>query len=105
MNRLAVIATLKPGAESKAEELVGKGPPFDPSGLGFERHSVYLAGDQALFVFEGGRLDQMMQSVIKDPSSIGAFRQWESLLDGMPRVAREAYHWESEPAGAESWGE
>ena len=105
MNRLAVIATLKPGAESKAEELVEKGPPFDPSGLGFERHSVYLAGDQALFVFEGGRLDQMMQSVIKDPSSIGAFRQWESLLEGMPRVTREAYHWESEAGRAESWGE
>ena len=105
MNRLAVIATLKPGAASKAEELVEKGPPFDPSGLGFERHSVYLAGDQALFVFEGGRLDQMMQSVIKDPSSIGAFRQWESLLEGMPRVAREAYHWESEAGRAESWGE
>ena len=32
MNRLAVIATLRPGTESKAEELVEKGPPFDPSG-------------------------------------------------------------------------
>jgi hypothetical protein len=51
MNRLAVIAKLKPGAEKEAEELVEKGPPFDPSGLGFERHSVYLEGDHALFVF------------------------------------------------------
>jgi hypothetical protein len=40
MNRLAVIAKLKPEAEKDAEELITKGPPFDPSGLGFERHSV-----------------------------------------------------------------
>jgi hypothetical protein len=32
MNRLAVIANLKRGAEKEAEELVEKGPPFDPSG-------------------------------------------------------------------------
>jgi hypothetical protein len=90
MNRLAVIAKLKPNSEALAEELVAKGPPFDPSGLGFERHSVFLTGDHALFVFEGGRLDELMRSVVKDPSSVGAFRQWESLVDGMPRVAREA---------------
>jgi hypothetical protein len=44
MNRLAVIAKLKPEAEKRAEELIAEGPPFDPSGMGFERHSVYLAG-------------------------------------------------------------
>jgi hypothetical protein len=80
MNRLAVIANLKRGAEKEAEELVEKGPPFDPSGLGFERHSVYLAGGHALFVFEGGRLDQLMQSVVTDPTSIAAFREWERLI-------------------------
>jgi hypothetical protein len=105
MNRLAVIATLRPGTESKAEELVENGPPFDPSGLGFERHSVYLAGDYALFVFEGGRLDQLMHSVINDRTSVVAFREWENLIDGTPRVAREAYHWEREGGSAEGWGE
>jgi hypothetical protein len=72
MNRLAVIAKLKPEAEKRAEELIAEGPPFDPSGMGFERHSVYLAGDHALFVFEGGHLDQLVWSVAKDPSSVGA---------------------------------
>jgi hypothetical protein len=105
MNRLAVIAKLKPEAEKRAEELIAEGPPFDPSGMGFERHSVYLTGDHALFVFEGGHLDQLMRSVIKDPSSVGAFREWEKLLDGIPRVAREAYHWERESGWSEGWGE
>jgi hypothetical protein len=59
----------------------------------------------AAFVFEGGHLDQLMQSVVKDPTSVVAFRQWEKLIDGMPRVAREAYHWERESGWAEGWGE
>lgn len=46
-----------------------------------------------------------MQSVVKDPLSVGAFREWEKLLDGMPRVAREAYHWERESGWSEGWGE
>jgi hypothetical protein len=94
-----------PKQKSVPKELIAECPPFDPSGMGFERHSVYLAGDHALFVFEGGHLDQLMQSVIKDPSSLGAFREWEKLLDGMPRVAREAYHWERESGWSEGWGE
>lgn len=105
MNRLAVIAKLQPNAEEQAEQLIAKGPPFDPSGLGFDRHAVYLAGDHAVFVFEGGRLDQLMQAVIKNPSSVGAFREWEPLIDGMPRVAREAYHWERETGWSDGWGE
>jgi hypothetical protein len=105
MNRLAVIAKLRPDMESRAEELVGQGPPFDPSGLGFDRHSVYLTGDHALFVFEGGRLDSLVRSVVKDPSTVSAFRQWEELIEGMPRVAREAFHWERESGWADGWGE
>lgn len=105
MNRLAVIAKLRPDAEERAEKLVEQGPPFDPSELGFERHSVYLAGDHAIFVFEGGRLDQLMHAVINEPSSVSAFRQWENLIDGVPRVGREAYHWERDSGWSERWGE
>jgi hypothetical protein len=105
MNRLAVIAKLRPDAEEKAEKLVESGPPFDPSGLGFDRHSVYLTGDHAVFVFEGGRLDELMHAVIHEPSSISAFREWEKLIDGVPRVAREAYHWQRDTGWSDGWGE
>jgi hypothetical protein len=105
MNRLAVIAKLKPDSEQRAEELIAMGPPFDPSGLGFERHSVFLTGDHVAFVFEGGRLDELMHSVVKDPANVGAFQAWESLLDGMPHVAREAYHWERDSGWSEGWRE
>jgi hypothetical protein len=105
MQRLAVIAKLKPDAENRATELIEKGPPFNPRDIGFERHSVFLAGDHAVFVFEGGRLDQMLHGMIRNPSSAGTFREWEPLLEGMPKVAREAYHWERGDEWPEGWGE
>lgn len=105
MQRLAVIAKLKPDAEGRATELIEHGPPFDPNDIGFERHSVFLTGDHAVFVFEGGRLDQMLQGVIRNPSAAGALREWEQLLDGMPKVAREAYYWQRGDEWPEGWGE
>lgn len=104
MQRLAVIAKLKPDAEERAAELIKEGPPFDPEGTGFQRHSVYLTSDEAVFVFEGGLLNALLQSVLQAPETSARFHAWEPLLDGMPRVAREAYSWHrgDEPNG---WGE
>jgi hypothetical protein len=104
MQRIAVIAKLKPDTEKRAAELVESGPPFDPDGLGFERHSVYLSGSHVIFVFEGGRLDHLLHGIVRDPSNIGAFGAWEPLIDGFPAVAREAYSWQRERAAA-TWGE
>lgn len=105
MQRVAVIANLKPDAEEQAAELIKEGPPFDLKGGGFERHAVYLSGDQAVFVFEGGRLDHLLQAVIRAPKASAKFRAWEPLLDGMPKVAREAYFWQRGEEWPEGWGE
>ena len=94
MERLAVIAKLRPGTEARAAELVEQGPPFSPSKIGFTRHSVFLTGDHVVFVFEGGRLNDLLRDVVRNPSSAAAMQQWESVLEGMPRVAREVYSWE-----------
>jgi hypothetical protein len=91
MERIAVIAKLKPGSEKRATELVEGGPPFDPEGLGFERHSVYLSGDHVIFVFEGARLDQLLHRVVRDPANVSSFGAWQPLIDGFPTVAREAF--------------
>lgn len=105
MQRLAVIARLKPDAQSRAAELIKQGPPFNPEDIGFERHSVFLTGDHAVFVFEGGRLEQLLQSVIRNPAAVGTMRDWEPLVEGMPKVAREAYSWERGDEWPEGWGE
>jgi hypothetical protein len=104
MKRMAVIVKLKPGAGAQAAELLEQGPPFDLQSLGFQRHAVYTVGDEAVFVFEGGRLDELMGSVAHMPEPSARFKAWEPLLDGMPQVAQEAFFWQrdDEPDG---WGE
>ena len=52
MQRVAVIANLKPDMAERARELVASGPPFDPDELGFERHHVYVSEGQVVFAFE-----------------------------------------------------
>jgi hypothetical protein len=105
MQRVAVVGRVKPEAEPRVRELLEKGPPFDPRKVGFERHSVYFTGEEIVFIFEGGKLDQLLHAVVEDPGSAGAFKAWESVLDGMPRVAREAYGWERGDEWPEGWGE
>jgi len=106
MQRVAVVATLRPGTSEQAEKLVELGPPFDPLEQGFERHMVFLAADAAVFVFEGGDARSLL-AAFTGPGAQSALGAWESLVDGTPKIAREAYSWIS-PAQAkwqEGWGE
>ena len=107
MQRFAVVATLRPGAEEEAAKLIELGPPFDPRDSGLARHTVFLGADLVIFVFEGGDARTLLAALngANGQSVLGA---WESLLDSTPRVAQEAYSWMS-PAyagrGDEGWGE
>ena len=106
MQRVAVVATLRPGTSEQAEKLVELGPPFDPLEQGLERHMVFLAADTAVFVFEGGDAHALL-AAFTNPDAQSALGAWESLVDGTPRIAHEAYSWIS-PAYAkwqEGWGE
>ena len=106
MQRVAVVATLRPGTSEQAAKLVALGPPFDPLERGLERHMVFLAADTAVFVFEGGDPHALL-AAFTDPGAQSALGAWESLVDGTPRIAREAYSWIN-PAQAkwqEGWGE
>jgi hypothetical protein len=105
MQRMAVIAKLRPGAAEEAAKLIELGPPFDPPAHQIERHTVFLAADLAVFSFEGGQVSSLLASLAgRDEQSVLA--AWEPLLDGTPVIAREAYHW-VDPARRmqESWGE
>ncbi len=58
-----------------------------------------------MFVFEGGRLDRTLQGVVRDPSSAGALRDWDPIIEGMPKIARETYYWQAGDEWSEDWGE
>lgn len=93
MERLAVIAKLKPGALEQARELIAAGPPFDPGELGFESHGVYAVGDEVVFLFEGPSADDLVRELVNDRARAASFSVWGPLLDGVPRVAHEVYYW------------
>jgi hypothetical protein len=106
MERLALIARLKPGTEVQAEELIARGPPFDPSEAGFERHSVYLSATEVVFVFEAHEVEWLIDELVANPFQwmvTEAFSQWSELVDGHPRIARAKFVWQREP-GAETEG-
>jgi hypothetical protein len=97
MERLALIARLKPGTEVQAEELIAQGPPFDPKEVGFERHGVYLSATEVVFVFEAHEVERLVDALIADPFQwmvTEAFSKWNALADGQPRIAREKFFWE-----------
>lgn len=92
MERIAVVANLRPGSAEEAERLIELGPPFDLLANGLERHSVFLAADTAVFVFEGGD-PQAVIAALTGADDQAVLGEWEELLDGTPKIAREAYCW------------
>jgi hypothetical protein len=96
LERLALIARLKPGTEVRAEELIATGPPFDPQESGFARHSVYLSASEVVFVFEAQEVEWLVEALVENPFQWmeAAFDAWRPLVEGSPRIAREKCFWE-----------
>ena len=105
MQRLAVVARLRPGAVDEAARLIELGPPFDLGKSGMERHLVFLGADTVVFVFEGGNPNVVLNALSgsDEQSVLGA---WEPLLAETPTLARDAYSWISSAYAEQSgWGE
>ncbi|MEX0815816.1 MAG: hypothetical protein WD027_00075 [Gaiellales bacterium] len=96
MERLAIVAHLKSGAEQRAAELVAAGPPFDPAEKGLAGHVVYLSAGEVIFVFEGSNVEWIVEELIDEPFQWpvnAALDAWRPLVEGVPRIARPAYVW------------
>jgi len=108
MERVAIVAHLKEGSQSRAAELLAKGAPFDLADTGIVRHSVYLSSHEIVFVFEGYEIEWVVDELIDKPfhhELQRAFAQWRAIVDEPPRMAREQFGWEqheSESAPPES---
>jgi hypothetical protein len=99
MNRLVIVARLREGARAEAEALLAGGPPFDPEVTGLARHGAYLTEDSVVFVFEDHDVEWEIDDMLGDllhPEVAKAVDSWRSLLDGPPKLSREAYFWARE---------
>ena len=95
-NQVAVVARIREGTGARARELIAQGPPFDPREMGFDRVAVYLSPGEVIFHFEGKGAAQKLADVVDDMVVSASFSAWAPLLDGVPRLAHEAYFWEAE---------
>ena len=93
--RVAVLATLLPGSRERAAEIVAEGPPYGLALAGFRRHSVFLAEDAVVFVFEGEGIERLVRELVNDPTRSAAFGVWAPILRRTPVLAHEVFHWES----------
>src|SRR5215207_5329724 len=93
--RVAVVATLLPGSRERAAEILAQGAPYGLALAGFRRHSVFLAEEAVVFVFEGPDIEGLVRDLVNDPASSASFSIWAPLLAGTPVLAREEFHWEA----------
>jgi hypothetical protein len=93
--RVAVIGKLGPGSRERASQIIAEGPPYDLGEAGFRRHSVFLAEEALVFVFEGLGIEELVRGLVDDPTRSAAFSVWGPLLEGTPALAREEFHWEA----------
>ena len=93
--RVAIVARLRPGSRERALEIIADGAPYDLGAAGFRRHSVLLAEDAVIFVFEGSGIEQLVRALVDDPTRSASFSVWGPLLEGTPTLAREEFYWEA----------
>jgi hypothetical protein len=101
MERVAIVADLKAGSQRRAAELIAKGPPFDLAETGLVSHSVYLSGDEVVFVFEAHEVEWIVDDLVDEPFHYelqAALDEWRAIVDGPPRIARERFGWERDEA-------
>jgi hypothetical protein len=93
--RVAVVATLKPGSRDQAAAILAQGAPYGIDRAGFRRHSVFLAEETVVFLFEGPGIERLVRDLVNDPVRSGGFGVWAPLLEGTPALAREEFYWEA----------
>jgi hypothetical protein len=71
--RVAVVAKLLPGSRERAAQILGEGAPYGLALAGFRRHSVFLAADAVVFVFEGPGIEGLVRNLVNDPTRSDAF--------------------------------
>lgn len=93
--RVAVVAMLLPGSRERAAEIIARGAPYGLRLAGFRRHSVFLAEEAVVFLFEGQGIEGLVRDLVNDPTISAAFGAWAPLLQGTPVLAREEFHWQA----------
>jgi hypothetical protein len=94
-----IVLPLRRRMLAQAAELVERGPPFDLAALGLERHDALLSEREAIFLFEGPRVVEAMQRLVRDRAVWQAASGWARVSPGPPRLAEQRYGWHGRSGG------
>lgn len=94
MDRLVLVARLKPDSQERARELLAERR--DPGALeaAFDRWAVFMSESEIIFFFEGRDVDKAVTAMLNDPVRSTAISPWLPLFDGPLHSAPEADFWE-----------
>jgi hypothetical protein len=89
---LAVVLPIKPGARDRAQDLLRRGPPFDPHEACLERHQAFVTEDEVVFLFEADA-QEAVERLADHAALWQAVSGWTALVAGPPRLAEGVYSW------------
>jgi hypothetical protein len=98
MDRVAIVARLKPDGRDRAEELAAKEQAAPEVEASFERRMIFLSESEVIFLFEGRDVDKAIRAMLDDPVRSTEIAHWLPLFDGPLHRAPEAYFWERKGA-------
>ncbi len=93
MERLVLVATLKPGAQERAAELVGVARPMELL-PGSAAGAIFVSPTEVVFLLEGDDPERHAREFLDDPVRSTALAPWLPLFAGPLHRTREAYAWE-----------
>ena len=94
MQRLVLIARLKPDGRDRALELIAQHQAGQYVSTEFERQAIFLAEGEVVFFFEGMDADKVVLGILNDPVRSTVLGHWLPLFDGPLHAASEGYYWE-----------
>lgn len=94
MERVVLIASLKPGAREQALDLLERSAASGDQEPVAQRQGVFLSDREAIFFFEGREAGLSVHELINDPVRSTVISPWLPLFAGPLHVAREAYFFE-----------
>jgi hypothetical protein len=94
MDRVVLVARLRPAARERARELLAQ----ERANGDFERKAIFMSEGEIVFLFEGPDTDESLRAIFNNPVRSSELGPWLPLFDGPLHRAAEVYFWEREGA-------
>ena len=93
MRHFLITARIRRGSADAVRKILAEGPPYDLAETGLERHRVFLAGNELVFLFEGPHAEEEAARLLRRPDVLGQAGRLGVHLAGAPRTPEEVFSW------------